>query len=844
MSVNAGTHSALSNKPVVMNNMRSIVGTTYMSSAKIRKAEKLCRAVRCDKKSHGNEKCDACLSKDHVKIHVDSTTHFTSKYPLPILLVSKPLWKLLQAESGSTPGIVHLNSDPHTRWVMSDRPLMTSLKPDHMSRHYRRWTDARPERKVLSSCSNPQSPSSGDIEETGTTEGDFSRLLTFGRKARSDSDKHYVAEQLDHDDKDNDYNNKNQYHPRCLLLSGPPQAGKTGAYLHFARLLHRMLMRLKRVDVFDNCITYIPSSIKMSYSYFPTGKTVLNTKFFEGYLDSTFQKMSPVCIYTDNVKLEQLKSCGLEEGSESALVILSKTSCFDTYHHCDICKFYREGIGHNATKVYTYSLNMNDGTSVQLPFSIPPIHLKYFVIHEAERTMSSVTLATFDREQMVTTQFPMRSAKTPIFMFSSSGEEEGLFNLFHAMEETDHIHITFIRNGELKKYQKHWPNHVFVELPISFNNVSDSAIRNLVKCFASQNYKSEIERQSCGKEGNFDQVWPFVLIIPDNLVMWQTCGKEENSESDSSDDEDRSIQKKHPSITESVMSPCNTRRDTSSLLEFLLTLENESDSLDFGLIGIRPWSSYQEENGMPSFLRTFVTSCLFLNIALVGELTFSSHLFNGDEIDFQLQMIKNQIPFCRLENFSFMTKITTRVSWREAEYLKDSKTLLSDLNDVDTLVVQPDVENENLIDASADLMMQKYVSISGSILFPSGMCNTDSPVLIVGSYMDLGSDIKVSVINDCNKALESSQLDVTYSGLIIYNNSKELNAEWLSQFKFAYKSSLLLICNERYDLRSELNRLDLEENWRFRFRDEYKTAIVSHDDNRTLYFLIGSYVAG
>lgn len=197
-----------------------------------------------------------------------------------------------------------------------------------------------------------------------------------------------------------------------------------------------------------------------------------------------------------------------------------------------------------------------------------------------------------------------------------------------------------------------------------------------------------------------------------------------------------------------------------------------------------------------------------------------------------------------LENFSFMTKITTRVSWREAEYLKDSKTLLSDLNDVDTLVVQPDVENENLIDASADLMMQKYVSISGSILFPSGMCNTDSPVLIVGSYMDLGSDIKVSVINDCNKALESSQLDVTYSGLIIYNNSKELNAEWLSQFKFAYKSSLLLICNERYDLRSELNRLDLEENWRFRFRDEYKTAIVSHDDNRTLYFLIGSYVAG
>lgn len=33
----------------------------------------------------------------------------------------------------------------------------------------------------------------------------------------------YLTEQLDHDDKDNEETDKDRYHPRALLLSGPPQ---------------------------------------------------------------------------------------------------------------------------------------------------------------------------------------------------------------------------------------------------------------------------------------------------------------------------------------------------------------------------------------------------------------------------------------------------------------------------------------------------------------------------------------------------------------------------------------------------------------------------------------------
>ncbi|PKU39434.1 protein greb1 [Limosa lapponica baueri] len=53
-----------------------------------------------------------------------------------------------------------------------------------------------------------------------------------------------------------DYNNRNEgrmdtFHPRRLLLSGPPQIGKTGAYLQFLSILSRMLIRLTEVDVYD-----------------------------------------------------------------------------------------------------------------------------------------------------------------------------------------------------------------------------------------------------------------------------------------------------------------------------------------------------------------------------------------------------------------------------------------------------------------------------------------------------------------------------------------------------------------------------------------------------------------
>jgi len=98
------------------------------------------------------------LSKEVAKQHMDTCTHFSSKYPLPIVLISKPLWMMLNSNQGDTRGLVHLNSDPNTRWFRSTRPLLMTTKPDRISRYYRRWTEPRPARKMVTTPAAPSTP--------------------------------------------------------------------------------------------------------------------------------------------------------------------------------------------------------------------------------------------------------------------------------------------------------------------------------------------------------------------------------------------------------------------------------------------------------------------------------------------------------------------------------------------------------------------------------------------------------------------------------------------------------------------------------------------------------------
>lgn len=53
-------------------------------------------------------------------------------------------------------------------------------------------------------------------------------------------------------------------------------------------------------------------------------------------------------------------------------------------------------------------------------------------------------------------------------------------------------------------------------------------------------------------------------------------------------------------------------------------------------------------------------------------------------------------------------------------------------------------------------------------------------------------------------------------------------------------STLCVISQDRSSLRQTIVRLELEDEWQFRLRDEFQTANCSED--RPLYFLTGSHV--
>lgn len=316
--------------------------------------------------------------------------------------------------------------------------------------------------------------------------------------------------------------------------------------------------------------------------------------------------------------------------------------------------------------------------------------------------------------------------------------------------------------------------------------------------------------------------------------------------SDSDDEGDTTNGKNKKGNSESVISPL---RDTASMLELLVTLESTPCLLEYGLIGFRPWSSFQDQSGLPTCLRTLVHSCFMINVQRMEPLSFASHIFIGEDIDIQLRLIEENVAACRFEHFSFMAKMTSRVTWRGNDNIP---TLSSSLqqgggagDNYSHLVVAPDIELMKGINANPHLVMQKYLSLSSETLFPLAAGSSTLHVLVIGGYVNLGPLISTCVINCKSDADDivppECATQKTYAGLIIYNCVKKLTRDSLSRVKFVKDAQMVLVCKERYELRSEVLRLDFEESWRFRLRDEYQTATCGDEHQKAFYFLTGSY---
>lgn len=174
------------------------------------------------------------------------------------------------------------------------------------------------------------------------------------------------------------------------------QVGKTGAYLHFARLLHRMLIKLQKVDVYDEIPLVQGSDGKETSSKttapstaHPDFKTISQMTFnceLKGY---HYAKTSPLMLHSNKKEPTAAKTTTKTKTTPLSTppvtsVLLSSWAAHDICHHCDSCKGYRDGIGPSTSLYHVYQLESGEN----LHFLIPPTYVSEFTFTEDKQLHS------------------------------------------------------------------------------------------------------------------------------------------------------------------------------------------------------------------------------------------------------------------------------------------------------------------------------------------------------------------------------------------------------------------------------------------------------------------------
>lgn len=85
------------------------------------------------------------------------TSHYSSNYPLPVILVSRSAFKAFQTDFYGYPKHLLLPTTPQTRWTGHGRPHLVTSNPANQSLYYRKWTEPKPSNLVGTQCSSVNS---------------------------------------------------------------------------------------------------------------------------------------------------------------------------------------------------------------------------------------------------------------------------------------------------------------------------------------------------------------------------------------------------------------------------------------------------------------------------------------------------------------------------------------------------------------------------------------------------------------------------------------------------------------------------------------------------------------
>ncbi|NXM25216.1 GREB1 protein, partial [Oxyruncus cristatus] len=626
-----------------------------------------------------------------------------------------------------------------------------------------------------------------------------------------------------------DYNNRNEgrmdtFHPRRLLLSGPPQIGKTGAYLQFLSILSRMLIRLTEVDVYDEEEININIKEESDQYYHQPGdvwpdlETFKKMPFDYTIHDPKYEDASLICSKLQTMNSEDRSMSRRQEDMytcrQTTRMRLSKYAAYNTYHHCEQCHQYmgfnpRYQLYESTLHAFAFSYSML-GEEIQLHFIIPKSKEHHFVFSQPGRQLESMRLplVTDKSEDYI---------KSPTFTPTTGRHEHGLFNLYHAMDGASHLHVLVVKEYEMAIYKKYWPNHIMLVLPSIFNSAGVGAAHFLIKELSYHNLELERNRQE--ELGIKPQdIWPFIVISDDSCVMWNAV------EVDCSGD-----RKSDYTWTERNV----------SLKQILQHIEATPNVTHYALIGMRKWSSKTNSAEIKEpFSCCHVHDFIMLNVDLTQNVQYNQNRFTCHDVDFNLRVHSAGLLICRFNHFSVMKKqiaVGGQRSFHIKSKVSDTPVSISSAQ----YICAPDSKHTFLA-APAQLLLEKYLQYHSHRFFPLSLKNYSHPVLSVDCYLNLGPQIAVCYVSSRPHSLNISSSGLAFSGLLLYLCDSFVVASFLKKFHFLKGATLCVICQDRNSLRQTVVRLELEDEWQFRLRDEFQTANAKED--RPLFFLTGRHI--
>lgn len=252
----------------------------------------------------------------------------------------------------------------------------------------------------------------------------------------------------------------------------------------------------------------------------------------------------------------------------------------------------------------------------------------------------------------------------------------------------------------------------------------------------------------------------------------------------------------------------------------------EQDALTHSAVSIPHWSSSVAPP--PKQGLTLDHHFILFNLSLTSTTQYNPLSHKSADIDFNLRL---SITFISTK-FVFIERLISTSP--------PSPTNIADIPH--HLVAQPDKlvislhhDSSSLLPYPGPLLLETYLLYKSPQLFPSAK-RPAYPVLMVDNYVNLGPSVCVTLL----QAEELSQVgDEVFSGLVLYLCEGRVGSHQLQRLKFVHGGCLLLVTRDCKGLVKEVSRLDIEEQWQFKLRDEFQTACM--DSKQPLFFLTGKY---